>query len=79
MPVLVEKKSGGFVMITESDLYNYPGIWVRKDGISRLSAIHPKYPKTLTTHPNRYVTREVKEPHDYIARVAGKRNYPPAG
>lgn len=76
MPVLVEKKSGGFLMITESDLHNYPGIWVRKDGAAGLSAIHPKYPKTLTTHANRYVTRQVKATHDYIARVAGKRNYP---
>ncbi len=76
MPLLVEKKKGNFVMITESDLYNYPGIWVRKSGAGQLSATHPRYPKTLVKTNNRYASGQVGETHEYIARVAGQRSYP---
>ncbi len=76
LPVLVEKQDGKFVMITESDLYNYPGLWMKSAGASQLSATNPRYPKTLVTTKNRYASGQVGETYDYIARVAGKRNYP---
>lgn len=76
LPVLVEKQDGRFVMITESDLYNYPGLWVKKNGSSQVTATHPPYPKTIKKFENRYVSGRVGETHDYIARVAGQRNYP---
>ena len=76
LPVLVEKKGGRFVMITESDLYNYPGLWIKSNGPSKITATHPPYPKTIQTLPNRYASGRVGEIHDYIARVAGARNYP---
>jgi len=76
LPVLVQKQGGRFVMITESDLYNYPGLWVKSNGVSQITATHPPYPKTLTNNANRYVTGQVGEKQDYIARVAGSRNYP---
>lgn len=76
LPVLIEKKNGKFVMVTESDLYNYPGLWVKSTGASQMSATHPPYPKTLVTLANRYASGQVGETHGYIARVAGKRSYP---
>ncbi|MCC7523978.1 MAG: glycoside hydrolase family 97 protein, partial [Chitinophagaceae bacterium] len=76
LPVLVEKQNGKFVMITESDLYNYPGFWVKSTGASELSATHPRYPKTLTNTNNPYNNNQVGETFDYIARVAGQRTYP---
>ncbi len=76
LPVLIEKQSGKFVMVTESDLYNYPGLWVKSTGPSQITATHPPYPKTLVTTKNRYASGQVGETYDYIARVAGKRNYP---
>ncbi len=76
LPVLVQKQNGRFVMITESDLYNYPGLWVKSNGISQITATHPPYPKTLISSANRYVSGRVGEKQDYIARVAGNRNYP---
>jgi alpha-glucosidase len=76
LPALIEKQDGKFVMITESDLYNYPGLWIKSKGASQLTAAHPGYPKTLVTTNNPYSTGQVGETHDYIARVAGKRTYP---
>lgn len=76
LPVLIEKQSGKFVMITEADLYHYPGLWVKSNGASQITATHPRYPKTLKQTNNPYGTGQVGETHDYIARVAGKRSYP---
>ncbi len=76
LPVLVEKQDGNFVMITESDLYHYPGMWVKNTGGSQLSATHPRYPKTLTKTNNPYNNNQVGETFGYIARVAGERTYP---
>lgn len=76
LPVLVEKQDGRFVMITESDLYHYPGLWVKSTGGSQLSATHPHYPKTLTKTNNPYNNNQVGETFGYIARVAGQRTYP---
>ncbi len=76
LPVLVEKQNGKLVMITESDLYNYPGLWVKRTGTSQISAIHPPYPKTLVKTNNPYSSNQVGETYNYIARVAGQRTYP---
>jgi alpha-glucosidase len=76
LPVLIEKQSGKFVMITEADLYHYPGLWIKSSGASQITATHPRYPKTLKKTNNPYSTGQVGETHDYIARVAGKRSYP---
>ncbi|SDC58433.1 glycoside hydrolase family 97 protein [Niabella drilacis] len=76
LPVLIQKQRGKFVMITESDLYNFPGLWVKSDGASRIRATHARYPRTLVTTDNPYSSGQVGETFDYIARVAGKRTYP---
>ncbi len=76
LPFLIEKPDGKFVMITESDLYRYPGMWVRSNGTSALAVTHPPYPKTLTKNNSTYSNEKVDATHDYMARVAGKRTYP---
>ena len=76
LPVLVQKQHGRFVMITESDLYNYPGLWVKSMGASQISGTHPRYPRTLINTKSAYSSEQVGETYDYIARVAGKRTYP---
>lgn len=76
LPMLVEKTHGRLVMITETDLHEYPGLWVRAAGTSRLAATHPPYPKTLVNTNSRYSSGQVGETHDYIARVSGNRTYP---
>jgi alpha-glucosidase len=76
LPLLIEKLNGLFVMVTEADLYNYPGLWFRGTGKTQLSAINPPYPKTLTTTGSAYVRNQVAGTYDHIARVYGTRTYP---
>ena len=61
LPVLVEKQNGKFVMITESDLYNYPGLWVKSTDASQISGTHPRYPKILVKTNNPYNSNQGSE------------------
>jgi alpha-glucosidase len=76
LPFLVEKHNGQFVMISESDLYNYPGQWLRGTGQQNLSAVNPPYPKTLSYKGSIFEHGQVADVRDYIARVKGTRTYP---
>ncbi len=76
LPVLVEKDNGPFIMITEADLYKYPGMWIRGTGKPGLTVDHPAYPRSGSKATNAYNSGQVGERYDYMARVEGKRNYP---
>jgi len=76
LPFLVQKQSGLFVMITESDLYNYPGLWLKGSGKPELSATNPPFPKKLSYTGSVYRHGQIAEHHDYIAKVQGARDYP---
>ncbi len=76
LPLLVEKQDGMFVMVTEADLYNYPGLWLKGTGQAQLSALNPPRPKTLTTTGSAYNRNQVAATYSYIARVEGTRTYP---
>lgn len=76
LPLLVEKHNGQFVMITESDLYNFPGLWLKSSGNSQFVAVHPHYPSKLENTNESYSSGQVVETYNYIAKVTGKRTYP---
>ena len=76
LPVLIEKWNGIFVMVTESDLYDYPGLWFTATGKNQLSATNPPYPKSLSSTGSTYVRNQVTGTYGYIARVKGTRTYP---
>ena len=76
LPILIQKKGGTFVMFTESDLYNYPGLWVNGTARPELKGINPRFPKKLLTEGNVYTHGQVAETNEYIAKVQGTRTYP---
>jgi alpha-glucosidase len=76
LPVLIQKQTGKFVMITESDLYSYPGLWMRGTGKSELTGTNPPFPEKLSYSGNPYSNGQVAETFDYIARVSGSRSFP---
>jgi len=76
LPLLIEKQNGFFVMVTEADLYNYPGLWLKGTGRAQLSAVNPPRPKTLTNTGSEYVRNQVAGTYNNIARVNGTRTYP---
>ncbi|SDC98355.1 glycoside hydrolase family 97 protein [Niabella drilacis] len=75
-PFLVQKSNGRFVMITESDLYNYPGLWLTGTGTGRLEVTNPAYPQGLDYSGSIYNQGQVKTRAGFIARVSGSRSFP---
>lgn len=74
LPDLIENQSNTKVFISESDLYDYAGMWLQGTGGNGLKAIFPKYPlqeKALNDR-DEYVTERA----DYIAKTAGTRTFP---
>lgn len=76
LPALIEKSNGSFVMITEADLYNYPGLWLAGTGKQELTATQPPFPKKYRYTGNIYDHGQIAEKHDYVAYVSGTRTYP---
>jgi alpha-glucosidase len=76
LPFLIEKSNGSFVMISESDLYGYPGLWLEGTSEARLTAVNPPYPRSFTNTGDAYGQGQVAGTFDYIARVKGPRTYP---
>ena len=77
MPVMVSLKDGKKVVITESDLEDYPGTFLRKNNVDNsLSGIHAPYPRTEVQGGHNMLQYVVKENENFIARVQGTRSFP---
>ena len=77
LPVLVELKDGKKAVITESDLEDYPGLYLRNaKGEKGFTAVHAGYPKTREQGGHNNLQFVVKEREDFIATVEGKRSFP---
>ncbi|MCF8241554.1 MAG: glycoside hydrolase family 97 protein [Melioribacteraceae bacterium] len=74
IPAMIEMDEGTKVLITEADLYNYPGFYLTPKGNNGLSAIFPHYPLKEEKRNDRDV--EVIEYEDYLAKSTGERNFP---
>lgn len=74
LPALFQIKQHDFILLTESDVYDYPGLWLSKEnGIFHSSL--PQRP-TLTKNDNCTSQQYVIERADYIAETDGSRSYP---
>jgi alpha-glucosidase len=73
LPVLFDV-SGTKLLLTESGLYNYAGMWVRGNGKGGVRATFPHYPKTKNIDSDR--DEKVTTREDYIAKVNGAQNFP---
>ena len=74
MPVLVDVDGGPKVAITESDLRDYPGMYLAGTGGTALRGVFPAYPLKEEQVGDRTV--RVVERADYIARTSGERTFP---
>ena len=66
--------SGTNVLITESDIEDYPGMWLRGEGEGKFKAVWPQYPEkeVLRQDRNLFITST----KDYIAVTKGTRAFP---
>ena len=77
LPVLVELKDGKKAVITEADLEDFPGLYLRNEqGRNGFTAVHAGYPKTEEQGGHNNLQYVVKERERFIATTEGKRTFP---
>ena len=75
-PVLVIPESYPIIAITESDLYDYPGMFLGGTGSSGLKGVFAGYPLEEQANRDKYSQMIVRKRAPYIARTAGTRTFP---
>lgn len=67
--------NGVNVLVTESDLDDYAGMWLKKGkGGNEFHAVFPKYPKSLNMTSDR--DERVVERENYMVKTTGARSFP---
>jgi alpha-glucosidase len=66
--------NGTDVLLTESDIEDYPGMWLVGGGNGKLSGIWSKYPETEKQTSDRDVM--ITKSKDFIAQTKGTRTFP---
>jgi len=74
MPVVVDAGDGAKIAIAESDVEEYPGMWLQGTGANGFNGIFPAYPLKEVLEKDRDF--KVTERADYIAVTRGTRTFP---
>ena len=74
LPVLLESPKGTKVLISESDVRDYPHTFLKSTGANGFTAVHPKSPETWKPRGDRGWT--ITKEHNCIARTNGQRTLP---
>jgi alpha-glucosidase len=74
LPAVVDLAGRAKLAIAESDVEDYPGLWLRGTGGNSLAATFPAYPLKETLEGDRDF--RVVERADYIAATSGTRTFP---
>lgn len=74
LPVLIDTRKNYKLLISESDLSDYPGLFLKGTGANGLSSAFPKNPLAFDEDGDRSL-KIVKEA-DYIAKTNGQRSFP---
>jgi alpha-glucosidase len=74
LPLLLDMGDGPKLAVTEADLEDYPGLYLRGTDSRSLSGLFPAV--ALKENQTRDRTVEVTERADYIAKTRGLRTYP---
>lgn len=74
LPAVVDVGDGAKLALAESDLEDYPGLWLRGTGGNGLSATFPAYPLKEALEGDRNF--RVAERADYLALTSGTRTFP---
>jgi alpha-glucosidase len=74
LPAVVDTKDGAKIAIAESDVDDYPGLWLRGNSNNGLSGVFPPYP--LKEQLNRDRDLKITQAADYIADTKGTRTFP---
>jgi alpha-glucosidase len=75
-PVMIAYPNGVKTVITESDLEDYPGMFLRFNDQKALQGVNAGYPLETRVNPGEFPAEVVTRRADYIARTVGKRTFP---
>lgn len=75
-PVLLSSEATPRVLITESDLLDYPGMFLQKNAGRALKGVFAPYPKKITVTGGEFPQQIVTERETFIARSTGRRVFP---
>jgi alpha-glucosidase len=73
-PLLVDRGTGNYLLISDVNVHGYPGLWVNGTDNTTLSAVFPPYPLETKLDGDR--SDRVSKPAPFIARTTGKRDFP---
>lgn len=76
MPFIVEADNGVKMVITESALENYPGMYVLNNGGHSLKGIMPNYPKEIKQGGHNNLQLKVLSRENYIAKAKAAQEFP---
>ncbi len=77
LPVTLDAPKGYKLCITESDLLNYPGMYLsNEDQDSALEAVFARYPKEIRQGGHNMLQGLVRSREDYLAQVAADEAFP---
>ena len=74
LPVLIDTKKKYKILISESDLSDYPGMFLKGTGENGVSSTFPKVPLEFGDGGDRSV--KILKEADYIAKTTGTRSFP---
>jgi alpha-glucosidase len=74
LPAMVQLPKGEKVVVTEADLFDYPGMDLTAGGPHTLKGLFPAYPKKVELKRDR--DEQVVEREPYIAKTRGTRDFP---
>ena len=74
LPMTVDAADGVKIVITESDLFGYPGMFLKGEGGKSLKSVRAPYPVGL--RPNGVYVYQDMEYADYIAKVEAGQKFP---
>lgn len=74
LPVLIDTKKGYKILISESDLCDYPCMFLQGTETNGMTSVFPKVPLEFGDDGDRSL--KILKEADYIAKTTGKRSYP---
>ena len=74
LPVLIDTQKDYKILISESDLADYPCMFLKGTGTNGAFSVFPKAPLAFAENSDRSV--KITQEADYIAKTKGTRNYP---
>lgn len=74
LPALIDTKKDYKILISESDLTDYPCMFLKGTGANGIVSTFPKTPLAFAEDGDRSL--KITEEADYIAKTKGSRNYP---